>query len=54
MHYVGLFNGNGISVAIGAGIALYGFAYALVHELFIHQRLPVLKKSRFVIGKRFD
>ena len=42
---LGLMYGAGISVAIGAGIAMYGLAYALVHELFIHQRLPVLKKS---------
>ena len=45
---LGLMYGAGISVAVGAGIAMYGLAYALVHELFIHQRLPVLKKSRFV------
>jgi beta-carotene 3-hydroxylase len=30
---------------IGMGIAIYGFAYFLVHEVFIHQRLPFFKRS---------
>ncbi len=30
---------------IGTGIALYGFCYFFVHDLFIHQRFPVLKKT---------
>jgi beta-carotene 3-hydroxylase len=42
---LGLMNGIGVSVAIGAGIALYGLAYAIVHEVFIHQRLPFLRKA---------
>jgi beta-carotene 3-hydroxylase len=42
---LGALNGNTYSVAIGAGIAMYGLAYALVHELFIHQRLPYLKTT---------
>ena len=33
---LGLMYGAGISVAVGGGIALYGFAYAMVHELFIN------------------
>lgn len=45
---LGLMNGVGESVAVGAGIALYGLAYAIVHEVFIHQRLPFLRKSKFV------
>ena len=43
---LGMMAGNGISVAIGLGIALYGLAYAIVHEVFIHQRLPLLRKSK--------
>lgn len=31
-------------VAIGAGIAVYGFAYFIVHELIIHQRFRVFTK----------
>lgn len=42
---LGMIYGSGISVAIGAGIACYGFAYATVHEVFIHQRLPFLRKT---------
>ena len=32
-------------VAIGAGIALYGFAYFLVHEIIIHQRFKLFTRS---------
>jgi len=34
-----------LSVAIGAGIALYGFVYVMVHEIFIHQRLKIFKRT---------
>ncbi len=32
-------------VSIGAGIALYGFAYFLVHEVIIHQRIKWFTRS---------
>ncbi len=32
-------------VAVGTGIAMYGLAYFLVHEIFIHQRLSWFKNS---------
>lgn len=32
-------------VSIGAGIAMYGFAYFLVHEIIIHQRIKLFTKS---------
>ncbi|MCX6207572.1 MAG: sterol desaturase family protein [Bacteroidetes bacterium] len=32
-------------VSIGAGIALYGFAYFLVHEIIIHQRFKFFTRS---------
>lgn len=37
-------------VSIGAGIALYGFAYFLVHDVIIHQRFKIFTRSsnRFV------
>ncbi len=37
-------------VSIGAGIALYGFAYFMVHDIIIHQRFKILTRSnnRFV------
>jgi beta-carotene 3-hydroxylase len=31
---------------IGLGILLYGIAYFLVHEVFIHQRIKWLKRTR--------
>ena len=31
--------------AIGAGIAMYGFAYFLVHEIIIHQRFRLFTRS---------
>lgn len=34
-----------LAVWIGAGIAAYGFAYFLVHDVFIHQRFRWFKKS---------
>jgi len=32
-------------VSIGAGIAMYGFAYFLVHEIIIHQRFKLFSRS---------
>ena len=42
---LGLMHQNYIPVAIGFGIAAYGFAYFLVHEVFIHRRLSWFKNS---------
>jgi beta-carotene 3-hydroxylase len=42
---LGSMNQNYISVSIGAGIAMYGFAYFLVHEIIIHQRFKLFTKS---------
>jgi beta-carotene 3-hydroxylase len=33
------------AVCIGAGIAMYGLAYFLVHDVFIHQRFNWLKRT---------
>ena len=30
---------------IGLGISIYGFAYFVVHDLFIHQRFKILRRS---------
>lgn len=30
---------------IGAGITLYGIAYFLIHDIFIHQRLKIFRNS---------
>ncbi|MEJ7682647.1 MAG: hypothetical protein WKG06_33275 [Segetibacter sp.] len=32
-------------VSIGAGIALYGLAYFLVHDIIIHQRFKIFSRS---------
>ena len=39
---------------IGIGITLYGIAYFVVHEIFIHQRIKILKhpNSRYFKGIR--
>ncbi len=42
---LGMMNENYISVSIGAGIALYGITYAIVHEVFIHQRVKWLRNT---------
>jgi beta-carotene 3-hydroxylase len=41
----GMMGGNDFRVPIGFGILLYGIAYFLVHEVFIHQRLPWFKRT---------
>jgi beta-carotene 3-hydroxylase len=42
-------------VSIGAGIALYGFAYFIVHDIIIHQRFKIFSRSnnRFVKAVRW-
>jgi beta-carotene 3-hydroxylase len=42
---LGLMHQYYIPVVIGFGIAAYGFAYFLVHEVFIHRRLSWFKNS---------
>ncbi len=42
---LGLQKGNYYAAAIGFGIALYGFAYFIVHEIIIHQRLKWFSRS---------
>lgn len=42
---LGLMNESWIAPSIGAGIAVYGVAYFLVHEVFIHRRFQWFKNS---------
>jgi beta-carotene 3-hydroxylase len=51
---LGLMNQLYWVVAIGAGIAVYGMAYFIVHELIIHQRFKVFTKlnNKYVQGIR--
>lgn len=39
------------AVAIGAGIAGYGLAYFLVHDIFIHQRFKFFRKAEHWYAK---
>jgi len=42
---LGSMNQNYVAVSIGAGIAMYGAAYFLVHEIIIHQRFKLFTRS---------
>jgi beta-carotene 3-hydroxylase len=41
----GMMNGNDFRLYIGIGIAVYGLAYFLVHDIFIHQRIKWFRRS---------
>src|SRR5664279_241920 len=51
----GTFDNKFWLAAIGAGIALYGFAYFLVHDVIIHQRIKLFTRSNniYVLGIRW-
>lgn len=42
---LGLMYGVNTAVWIGAGIAVYGIAYFLVHDVFIHQRFKWFRRT---------
>lgn len=41
--YFGVMNPNSIMLSIGIGIAAYGFAYFMFHDVYVHQRVKILK-----------
>lgn len=41
--YFGVVNDNSYLLSIGIGIMLYGIAYFLFHDVYVHQRLPMFK-----------
>jgi len=43
--YFGVMAENDWRMFMGIGIAIYGACYFLVHDVFIHQRLPWLKRT---------
>jgi len=43
--YLGMRHHFNLLFWIGLGITLYGFAYFLVHDIFIHQRFKLFKKA---------
>lgn len=42
--YFGVVDSNGYLLGIGIGIFLYGLAYFLFHDVYVHQRIPLFKK----------
>jgi beta-carotene 3-hydroxylase len=40
---LGMMNNNYVAVWIGYGIAVYGFAYFLIHDVYIHRRFKWLR-----------
>lgn len=42
----GMIYGNNILYGFGIGISIYGMAYFFIHDLFIHQRIKVLRNSQ--------
>lgn len=43
--YFGMANGYNYLFWIGLGITLYGMAYFLLHDIFIHQRFKLLRNT---------
>ena len=43
---LGLDTNNMGMAGAGVGISLYGFTYFILHDLFIHRRIKLFKKSR--------
>ncbi len=45
LMFFGVMAGNDIKLFIGIGIAIYGFCYFMVHDVFIHQRFKLFRNS---------
>ena len=45
LMYFGVLAGNDLKLYLGIGIAVYGFCYFMVHEIFIHQRFKIFRNS---------
>jgi beta-carotene 3-hydroxylase len=43
--FIGMQNAYNFLFWIGLGITLYGLAYFLVHDIFIHQRFKIFRKA---------
>ncbi len=41
--YLGVMTPNIYLLSIGIGIMLYGAAYFMFHDVYVHQRIPILK-----------
>ncbi len=42
--YLGVMNPNIYLLSLGIGIAMYGFAYFMFHDVYVHQRLKILSR----------
>ncbi|MGF1924271.1 MAG: sterol desaturase family protein [Bacteroidia bacterium] len=42
---LGSFYGNFVALWVGVGITLYGAAYFLIHDVFIHQRFKMFRNT---------
>jgi beta-carotene 3-hydroxylase len=42
---LGLYTSYTYLMFIGLGITIYGFAYFMVHDIFIHQRFKIFRNS---------
>lgn len=49
--YFGMENNYNFLFWIGLGITLYGLAYFLVHDIFIHQRFKIFRNSELTYFK---
>lgn len=45
LMFLGAKAGFDVKFFIGLGILFYGIAYFFVHDVFIHQRLPIFRRS---------
>lgn len=45
LSILGTLNGFDYRLYIGLGILLYGIAYSMVHDIFIHQRIKIFTRS---------
>ncbi len=45
LMFLGARAGFDVKFFIGLGILFYGIAYFFVHDVFIHQRLPIFRRS---------
>lgn len=41
--YLGVINANNYLLSIGIGISLYGIAYFLFHDVYVHQRIQLFR-----------
>jgi beta-carotene 3-hydroxylase len=41
--YLGVVTPNNYMLSIGIGIMFYGAAYFMFHDVYVHQRIPILK-----------